>query len=285
MNTTATLRRPLAYAFFSSSRKCASSSSRTTSPLELTRSFASMTCAYSNSGSTMLRSKRRGRFWYAMRSASRKPCVVTSSVGSPLRSRSALVATVVPIFTASTSFAVTGSPGLRPSRKRMPATAASRYCSGFSERSLCVTSEPSGLRATMSVNVPPRSIQNCQRAPWGLVDCMLFGLRLLGVVRDKDPVGFISHGSYPFPGELLSQALDFAVELAAHAFDLDAMFAQLARRVQHGGLAAGPAARLRFGGRLEHGLLLRRLERLDSPCVHKHKKQQKPNKKHEVVLD
>ena len=37
-----------------------------------------------------------------MRSASRKPRVVTSSVGSPLRSSSALVATVVPIFTHST---------------------------------------------------------------------------------------------------------------------------------------------------------------------------------------
>ena len=38
-----------------------------------------------------------------MRSASRKPRVVTSSVGSPLRSSSALVATVVPIFTHSTT--------------------------------------------------------------------------------------------------------------------------------------------------------------------------------------
>jgi hypothetical protein len=37
-----------------------------------------------------------------MRSASRKPRVVTSSVRSPLRSSSALVATVVPIFTQST---------------------------------------------------------------------------------------------------------------------------------------------------------------------------------------
>src|SRR5262245_12047293 len=44
----------------------------------------------------------------------------------------------------------------------MPATAASRYCSGFSESSLWVTSEPSGRLATTSVKVPPRSIQNCQ---------------------------------------------------------------------------------------------------------------------------
>jgi hypothetical protein len=35
-------------------------------------------------------------------------------------------------------------PGRRPSRWRMPATAASRYCSGLSLSSLCVTSVPSG---------------------------------------------------------------------------------------------------------------------------------------------
>eukprot|EP00959_Pyramimonas_sp_CCMP1952_P234755 4905018-Pyramimonas_sp.AAC.1 len=38
-----------------------------------------------------------------------------------------------------------------PSRVRMPCTAASLYCSGFSDSSLCVMSVPSGLRATMSV--------------------------------------------------------------------------------------------------------------------------------------
>ncbi len=43
----------------------------------------------------------------------------------------------------------------------MPWTAASRYRSGFSDSSLCVASVPSGRRATISVNVPPRSIQNC----------------------------------------------------------------------------------------------------------------------------
>ena len=99
-----------------------------------------------------------------MRRPSRKPRVVTSSVGSPLRSSSALVATVVPIFTHSTSAGVTGSPAFSPRRWRMPATAASLYCSGFSDSSLWVTMLPSGLRATMSVKVPPRSIQNCQRA-------------------------------------------------------------------------------------------------------------------------
>jgi hypothetical protein len=49
----------------------------------------------------------------------------------------------------------------------MPATAASRYCSGLSLSSLCVTSVklPSGFGRlpTTSVKVPPRSIQNCQR--------------------------------------------------------------------------------------------------------------------------
>jgi hypothetical protein len=96
-----------------------------------------------------------------MRSASRKPRVVTSSVGSPLRSSKALVATVVPIFTHSTWSGVIGSPAASPSRWRMPATAASRYCSGLSESSLCVARVPSGRRPTTSVKVPPRSIQNC----------------------------------------------------------------------------------------------------------------------------
>src|SRR6202521_6222434 len=45
----------------------------------------------------------------------------------------------------------------------MPAIAASQYRSGLSDKSLWVTRRPSGVRATMSVKVPPRSIQNCQR--------------------------------------------------------------------------------------------------------------------------
>src|SRR5512147_316157 len=97
-----------------------------------------------------------------MRSASRKPRVMTSTVGSPLRSSSALVATVVPILTAAIRSTGIGCSAATPSRCRMPATAASRYCSGFSDSSLCVTSAPCGSRATMSVNVPPRSIQNSQ---------------------------------------------------------------------------------------------------------------------------
>jgi hypothetical protein len=50
-----------------------------------------------------------------------------------------------------------------PSRSPMPASAASSYCRGFSDSSLWVMNAPSGRSATMSVKVPPRSIQNCQR--------------------------------------------------------------------------------------------------------------------------
>ena len=53
--------------------------------------------------------------------------------------------------------------GAMPSRCRMPATAGSSYAPGFSDSSLCTASVPSGRRATTSVNVPPRSIQNSQR--------------------------------------------------------------------------------------------------------------------------
>src|SRR5687767_608806 len=99
-----------------------------------------------------------------MRSASRNPRVMKSTVRSPLRSSSALVATVVPIFTASMRSTGMGASPATPRISRMPASAASAYRSGFSDSSLCVTSAPSGRRATTSVNVPPRSIQNCQRS-------------------------------------------------------------------------------------------------------------------------
>ena len=161
MNTIATLRSPASNAAHNRSRRCASSKGCTTSPCAPMRSIASMTRLYSNSGSSMCRSNSRGRSWYAMRNASRNPRVVTSRVGSPLRSSKALVATVVPIFTHSTWSGVIGCVGARPRRRRIPATAASRYCSGWSDNSLWVTKVPSGRRPTMSVNVPPRSIQNC----------------------------------------------------------------------------------------------------------------------------
>ena len=75
-----------------------------------------------------------------MRKPSRKPCVVTSTVGSPLRSSKALVATVVPILTHSIWSTGMGALGLSPNKVRMPATAASRYCCGLSLSSLWVTS-------------------------------------------------------------------------------------------------------------------------------------------------
>ena len=109
-----------------------------------------------------------------MRSASLNPWVMTKSVGSPLRSSNALVATVVPIFTHSTSSGVTASPDFKPSKWRIPATAASLYCSGFSLSSLWVTKVPSGFLPTTSVNVPPRSIQNCQRLSIDLFCIVIF---------------------------------------------------------------------------------------------------------------
>ena len=50
----------------------------------------------------MWRSNKRGLACVAILSASRKPRVITNKVRSPLRSNSALVATVVPIFTQAT---------------------------------------------------------------------------------------------------------------------------------------------------------------------------------------
>src|SRR5208282_5261770 len=83
--------------------------------------------------------------------------------GSPFRSSRALVATVVPSLTEAIRAAGIFWPGATPKSCLMPATAASRYAPGWSESSLRATSCPSGRRATISVNVPPRSIQNSQR--------------------------------------------------------------------------------------------------------------------------
>ncbi len=163
MRTTAALLRPSARAARSRSATAARSRGRTVRPRASTRSGTSITRSYTASGSRMRRSKSRGRFWYAMRRASRNPSVMTRTVGSPRRSSRALVATVVPILTAATRSAGTGSSGASPSSSRIPATAASRWRSGSCERSLRVTSRPSGSLPTTSVNVPPRSIQNSQR--------------------------------------------------------------------------------------------------------------------------
>src|SRR6266851_1802954 len=95
-----------------------------------------------------------------MRSASAKPAVMTSTVGSPLRSSSALVATVVPRRTDRIRSEGIGASGGTSSRWRMPATAGSAYRPGFSESSLC----------TASISLTARSIagfrwQVAQRDP------------------------------------------------------------------------------------------------------------------------
>ena len=108
-----------------------------------------------------MKSKSFGLAWYPIRSKSRNPSVIRRSVRSPFRSSNAFVATVVPILTQSTSKSWIFS--LLPifKKSRMPWMAASLYCSGFSERYLMLFKDPSGDFATISVNVPPRSIQNC----------------------------------------------------------------------------------------------------------------------------
>ena len=73
------------------------------------------------------------------------------------------MATVVPSRTEPIRAAGTGSPAGTPSSPRIPASTASSYRPGSSESSLRTASVPSGRRATTSVNVPPRSIQNSQR--------------------------------------------------------------------------------------------------------------------------
>ena len=92
---------PLVRACCSPWRAACSSSSTRISPSALTRSSISRTSVYSISGRLMSRAKRSGRVWYPILSTSAKPAVVTNNVGSPCRSRRALVATVVPILTVS----------------------------------------------------------------------------------------------------------------------------------------------------------------------------------------
>ena len=82
---------------------------------------------------------------------------------SPLRSSSALVATVVPIFTAPISAGGIGSPRREPEQvaDALHGGVAHRPA-GFSDSSLWATRLPSGRRPMMSVKVPPRSIQKSQ---------------------------------------------------------------------------------------------------------------------------
>jgi hypothetical protein len=86
------------------------------------RSAALDDAAYSISGRRMSSAKMSGRCWPPIRMASSNPAVMTSSVGSPRRSSSAFVATVVPILTAETWCSL---PGAAASSRSIPATAAS----------------------------------------------------------------------------------------------------------------------------------------------------------------
>ena len=90
-----------------------------------------------------------------------KPFVIANRVLSPFRSNKALVATVVPIFIRSILSIGIWSLDFKDNMSRIPCMAASEYCCGFSDSSLCVEILPSGLRPIISVKVPPLSIQNC----------------------------------------------------------------------------------------------------------------------------
>ncbi len=117
---------PLACARANAVRAVCSSSDSISSPSTPTRPAISTTSSYSIDGSVIARSNRRGRAWLPMRNASAKPRFTTSSVRSPLRSSKALVATVVPIFTVSTTPVGIGASSGMPSTVLMPAIAASR---------------------------------------------------------------------------------------------------------------------------------------------------------------
>ena len=122
-----------------------------------TRSSISSTSAASGGGRSIALA-RRCRAGPDSRSSARRrnPCVIASSSGSPARSSSALVATVVPIRNSQAGSlarrSAAGSP--RPPHRRSGRD--------LRDSSLAVTIRPSGCRATTSVKVPPRSIQKCQ---------------------------------------------------------------------------------------------------------------------------
>ena len=126
------------------------------------------TRAYSISGSTMSSAKMSGRCWPPMRMASSSPAVMTSTVGSPRRSSSAFVATVVPILTAAMAARRRAQ---RPAAARCRRRLRPRSGSGSTDKSFSVLSSPAGVRATTSVNVPPRSIQNSQPRFMRLESC------------------------------------------------------------------------------------------------------------------
>ncbi len=101
----------------------------------------------SGGGRLRVRSYSDCRFWRPISRTSRKPSVVTSAVRAPLRSSSALVATVEPCATVA------------PLTGPMPAASSAAITpSDWSAvvGTLAVTIRPS-TRATRSVNVPPTS--------------------------------------------------------------------------------------------------------------------------------
>jgi len=98
-----------------------------------------------------------------MRKASRKPLVMRRSVLSPLRSSSALVATVVPIFHGADALARNSI--ARREAEEMADAVHRGVPIGFGifpTAILWVRSAPSGRLPITSVKVPPRSIQNSQ---------------------------------------------------------------------------------------------------------------------------
>src|SRR5438876_11573480 len=82
-----------------------------------------------------------------MKTRSRKPSVVTKAVLAPLRSSSALVATVDPCTTSARR---------PPLARSMPSKITAAGAAGF-DRSLKLSSLPPSCRTTKSVNVPPVS--------------------------------------------------------------------------------------------------------------------------------
>ncbi len=150
---------PSARARSRAARAAASSSGSISSPSAPMRPVISTQRSCSGSGRVMARSNRFGRAWSPISSRSAKPRSSSSSTRAPRRSSRALVATVVPIRTLSISAVGIGAPARSPSDREMPVRAASSP-SPRSLSSLRVESRPCGSRAMMSVNVPPRSIQN-----------------------------------------------------------------------------------------------------------------------------
>ncbi len=95
ISATAAPRTPSRTSRAATGASCAVSSRCSTLPSAASRSGTSTTLAYSGSGFWMRSANRSGRCCVPMRSKSRKPRVMNSATGAPLRSSRALVARVV----------------------------------------------------------------------------------------------------------------------------------------------------------------------------------------------